>query len=68
MYPENLHTVVDIMRVMPIKKAKKETRTPKQKEVTPVEEVGLVQASAKLCAFGVEIPIISESAKRRSYY
>ena len=49
MYPENLYTMVDVMRVMPMKKAKKGTKAPKQEEVAPAEEVGLAQAGEPSC-------------------
>ena len=49
LYPEDLYTMVDVMRVMPVKKTKMVTKTPKQEDVSPAEEVGLAQTGKPSC-------------------
>ena len=49
LYPENIHTMVDIMRVMPVKKVKKGPKVPKQEDITPSQEVGFAQTGEPLC-------------------
>ena len=43
--------MVDIMRVMPMKKVKKGNKVPKQEDVSPSQEVGLTQAGEPSCFY-----------------